>query len=152
MWSIWLILTGVFFILEMLTSGFFVFWLGIGSLLALLVSFITDSILIQCIVFVISSILLILSTKPLVNKFLNDNTTVVTNAYNIIGKTALVIDDINPIEGTGQIKVDGEIWSAKSSDGTYISKNSNVEICSIEGVKACVKLLPTNQLSNMTNI
>lgn len=151
MWHIWLIFAGVFFILEMMTAGFFVFWLGIGALLAMLVSLFTDNIIIQTSIFIVASSLLILFTNPLVNKFLGNKKNVSTNAFNIIGKKALVIEDINSIKGIGQIKLEGEVWSAKSIDGEFISKNSSVEIVSIEGVKACVKLVPTNQFSNMVN-
>ena len=50
MWVFWLIAAGVFFIIEMATIGFLVFWLGIGAILAMLTSFITDSILIQSLI------------------------------------------------------------------------------------------------------
>ena len=64
MWQIWLIAAGVFLILEMFTMGFLVFWLGIGSLLAMLVSFIApSSIILQTAVFVLSSGILIFATK-----------------------------------------------------------------------------------------
>ena len=139
MWYIWLIFAGVFFILEMVTTGFFIFWLGIGALLALIVSFFTNSILIQVAVFIISSIALIIATKPLVDKLLGNKKTIPTNAYTIIGKNALVIEEIDPLKSTGQIKIDGEVWSAKSLDNTVIPKDSNVEVHSIQGVKACVK-------------
>ncbi len=139
MWHIWLIFAGIFFILEMMTAGFFIFWLGIGSLIAMLISFFTDNVIIQTSVFIVSSGLLIFLTKPFVDKVLGNKKAVNTNAYNIIGKSALVIEEINSLKGTGQIKVDGEVWSAKSLNQEIITKDSNVVIQSIEGVKACVK-------------
>ena len=39
MWKIWLISSAVFFIIEMFTVGFLVFWFGVGALLAMIVSF-----------------------------------------------------------------------------------------------------------------
>ena len=54
MWLIWLIAAGIFFIVEIATVGFLIFWLGIGSLLAMIVSFFTDNIIIQTAVFVFS--------------------------------------------------------------------------------------------------
>ena len=68
MWQIWLIAAGIFFIGEIFTAGFLIFWLGFGALLAMLVSFFTSNIIIQMTVFVLSSGLLIFATKPLVNK------------------------------------------------------------------------------------
>ena len=57
-WQIWLIISGVCFIAEIATVGFLVFWFAVGALLALITSFITDSIIIQSAVFLISSTLL----------------------------------------------------------------------------------------------
>lgn len=139
MWIFWLIAAGIFFIIEMATIGFLVFWLGIGSLLAMVTSFITDSILIQVIVFVITSTLLLIFTRPLVNKFIKIPKEVKTNAYSIIGKKGIVVKAINNIEGDGQIKVDGEVWSAKSNEDEIIPKDTEIEIVDIDGVKAVVQ-------------
>ena len=140
MWQIWLIAAGVFFVLEIFTVGFLVFWLGIGCLLAMLVSFVTDSIIIQTTVFVISSGLLIFATKPLVKKFTKEDNTK-TNVYSIVGKKAIVIENIDWSTGTGQIKFDGQVWSARTEEQVNIEKGTEVEIEKIEGVKAFVKPL-----------
>ena len=145
MWVFWLIAAGIFFIIEMATIGFLVFWLGIGALLAMVTSFITDSILIQAIVFVVSSTLLLIFTRPLVNKFIKVHKETVTNAYSIIGKKAIVISKINNIEGNGQIKIDGDVWSAKSSTDEEIADKTEVEIVDIDGVKAVVKPVSLNK-------
>ena len=139
MWIFWLIAAGVFFIIEMATIGFLVFWLGIGALLAMVTSFATDSIIIQSVVFLISSTLLLVFTRPLVNKFIKVPKEVKTNAYSIIGKKGIVISKINNIEGNGQVKIDGDVWSAKSVDDTDIPKDTEIEIVEIDGVKAVVK-------------
>ena len=139
MWVFWLIAAGIFFIIEMATIGFLVFWLGIGALLAMVTSFITDSILIQALVFIITSTLLLIFTRPLVDKFIKVPKEVKTNAYSIIGKKVIVISKINNIEGTGQIKIDGDVWSAKSATDEDIPENTEVEIVEIDGVKAVVK-------------
>lgn len=137
MWQFWLITAGIFLIAEMFTMGFLVFWLGLGALLTMIVSFFTSNIIIQTTVFVISSTILIFATKPLVNKFSKKDTTP-TNVYSIVGKKALVIQDIDWANGTGQIKVNGEVWSAKTDEQINIPKDSEVQIERIEGVKAYV--------------
>lgn len=137
MWQLWLIVAGIFFILEMATVGFLVFWFGIGALLALVVSLFTDNIIVQTTVFVLSSGLLVFLTRPFINKFAKTEKTE-TNAFSIIGKTALVIEEINPVLGTGQIKVNGELWSAKTENEIVIDKDTQVKIQAIEGVKAVV--------------
>ncbi len=140
MWQIWLIAAGVFIIGEIITVGFLLFWLSIASLIAMVVSFFTSNVIIQMTVFVISSGLLIFATKPLVKKLAKKDS-VSTNVYSIIGKTAIVIEDIDWASGTGQIKCEGEVWSAKTDEQIDIPTGSEVEIVSIEGVKAYVKPL-----------
>lgn len=140
MWHIWLIIAGVCFIIEMITVGFLVFWFGIGALLTMIVSLIfPDNIILQTSVFVISSTLLIFLTKPLVNKLSKSDKKVATNAFSIIGKKGIVTQDINEAHGVGQIKVAGEVWSAKTSDGSTIEKGTQIEVRKIDGVKAVVE-------------
>lgn len=141
MWHFWLIAAGACFVLEIITVGFLMFWFGIGALIAMLVSLIVDNIIIQITVFIISSTLLLLFTKPLLNKFLV-NKTVTTNAFSIIGKRAIVTKEINSLNGTGQIKVGNEIWSAKcEAEDIIIPEGEEVEIIGIDGVKATVKII-----------
>ena len=137
MWQLWLIVAGIFFVMEIATVGFLIFWFGIGALFALLVSLFTDNIIIQTTVFVLSSGLLVFFTRPFVNKFAKTDK-VETNAFSIIGKTAIVIEEINPMLETGQIKINGETWSAKPEYETIIEKGTQVEIHAIDGVKAVV--------------
>ncbi len=139
MWQIWIVLAGVFFIIEMATVGFLVFWFGIGALIAMVVSFFTSNIAIQTSVFVISSTILLFFTRPFVDKFSKKEETLQTNAYSIIGKKGIVIKEINPISGEGQVKIGTEVWSAKSKDERKIEKGIEVEVTDIDGVKAVVK-------------
>ena len=137
MWAGWLIVAGICFVIEIYTIGFFVFWFGIGALITMLSSFFISNIFIQAMIFVISSSLLLFFTKPLSKKFIKENQTTSTNVYSIIGKDALVIENIDSINGEGKIKVNGEIWSAISD--TNIKKDTKVRVLSINGVKAKVE-------------
>lgn len=146
MWSFWLIVAGIFFIVEIATVGFLVFWLGIGSLLAMVTSFITDNILIQTVVFVVSSCILIPLTKPLADKFTGKKS-IPTNAYTLINKHGIVIQDINPIQGVGQVKVNGQIWSAKTEDESLVAKDTEIEVLRIDGVKLIVSPLKVDSVT-----
>ena len=134
MWQIWLIASGIFFICEIITVGFLVFWLGVGALIAMLVSFFTSNIIIQMSVFVVSSGLLIFATRPLVNK-ISKKDVVPTNVYSLIGKKAIVTESIDCTTGKGQIKFEGEVWSAKSKEQINIPAGSEVEIAFVKPLK-----------------
>lgn len=147
MWQIWLIIAGIFFIGEIATVGFLIFWFGIGALVAMVASIFTDNIIIQTTIFVISSTILIFATKPFVKKFVDVKKTN-TNAFSIIGKNALVIKEIDPIKSQGQVKINGEIWSAESDNNEVIPEGSEVEILQIRGVKTIVKAIKIAEKSN----
>ena len=137
MWQIWLIIAGVCLVIEIMTTGFLVFWLAIGALVSMIVSLFTDSILIQTAIFVISSAILIFATKPFVKKFAKTKD-VKTNAFSIIGQNGIVTKEIDSINAKGQVKIDGETWSAVGKDDMDIPKGTEVEVLEIKGVKAVV--------------
>lgn len=139
MWQFWVILSGIFFVIEAATIGFLVFWFGIGSLIAMISSLFTDSLAIQTTIFILSSTILLFFTRPFVNKLLPKNDENQTNAFSIIGKKGIVTKSIDPISGQGQVKIGTEVWSAKSIDNSKIEKGMEVEILDIDGVKAVVR-------------
>lgn len=138
MWQYWLIAAGIFFVGEMFTAGFLIFWLGIAALITMGVSFFVSNLIVQMTVFIIASVILIFATKPFVKKFINVKETK-TNAFSIIGKRALVIKNIDSVNENGQIKVNGETWTAIGENDDKIEKGTEVEVVSINGVKAVVK-------------
>ena len=138
MWKVWLIISGIFFVIEMFTVGFLFFWFSVSALITLVVSLFIDSVAIQITVFIVSSAILLFATKPFVSKFIKNDS---SNArlFSIEGKKGIVTKDIDSDHSVGLIKVNGETWSAKSSDGSYISQNTEVIVEKIDGVKAIVK-------------
>ena len=114
-----------------------IFWLGIGAIFAMCTSFFVDDVFVQTLVFVVSSIVLIFLTKPLISKYVDKDKMVSTNAYSVLGKKGIVTIPIDNLSGTGQVKVNGEVWSAKSN-GADIPAGTEVEIQKIDGVKLIV--------------
>ena len=142
MWYIWLIASGIFFAIEIATVGFLIFWLGIAALFAMIVSFFTSNVLIQTAVFVVVSSILLVFTRPLVNKYIikisDTKPGHLTNASSLIHKHGIVTSDINTIEGHGLVKVNNQVWSAKCEQEITIPEGTEVEVIKIEGVKLIV--------------
>ena len=138
-WFIWLVIAGVFTIVEIATVGFFIIWFGVAALLTAIFSlFMPEAFLVQVVVWAITSIFLVLFTKKFTDKVKPETTA--TNVYSIIGKRAVVTTAINNENGTGQIKVDGDVWSAKTENyDEVIEVGQHVEILKIDGVKVIVK-------------
>ena len=144
MWQFWLVLSGICLIIESFTLGFFVFWFSIGALFALIVSLFTTNIIIQSVVFIVSSTILLLLTKPLIKKIVKTPKTKSTNVYSIIGKEGIVLESIDNLNSTGKVKVSGELWSAISDSN--IEKGETIKVLSVNGVKLKVKKV--NEVSN----
>lgn len=139
MWYIWLIAAGVFFIMEIATVGFMIFWLGVAALIVCLVSLFTANIFVQMSIFVVLSALLLLCTRPFVEKFvIKKDEKVITNAYSIIGKEAIVTSSFDTSSKVGQIKIGSEKWTAKSVNDEILNEGDKVKIETIDGVKAIV--------------
>ena len=138
MWVVWLILCGVFLLIEIFTVSFLMFWPGIGAFLAFITSLLTTNEVIQIAVFVLSTTLMIIFMKPLVKKFFKNNDNTKMNNSSLIGKTGIVVKDIDTINSIGQVKVNGELWSAFTEDEN-IKSGSTVSVLAIEGVKLKVK-------------
>ena len=107
---------------------------GISALIA---AFCGAPIWLQSVLFVAVSGITLLITRPFVRKKLHTKT-IQTNADRYIGKKALVIAPIDNMAGTGQVKVMGSVWTARSADNNPIPKGADVSIQSIEGVKLIV--------------
>lgn len=106
----------------------------------MIVSFFTDNLVIQISAFLISSIILIFTTRKFVNLFLkHDKTNYVNSVNSYVGSTVKVTVDIVPLDNKGQVKIGGETWTAISENGETIPKDTEVIITNFSGVKAVVK-------------
>lgn len=128
----------VFLGVELLSYNLVTIWLAVSALLTgIYAYFFPGQLVVHLFLFLIFSIILIALTKPLVKKM--KIATEKTNADRLIGMEGIVLEEINPIEGTGQVKVAGQIWSAKPQNGV-IPKETSVIVKKIEGVKLVVEL------------
>ena len=96
-----------------------------GSLFAFGLSFITDSVMAQMVVFIVVSGTALAFTRPLVKKHIHKST-VPTNADMIIGKTALVTQPITA-DKKGRVTVDGQSWLAQSDVPLAVGEHVIVE-------------------------
>jgi len=135
---VWLFLTILFGALEAVTVQIVSIWFAGGSVCAMIAYALGASETVQVIVFVISSAILLLLTRPFVKK-MTKGQKVNTNADSLIGKTAVVTKKTDELGLSGEAKVAGSIWTICSSDGTPIEENEKVTVEKIEGVKLIVR-------------
>lgn len=126
-------------ILEGATAQLVSVWFLLGAIAAVIVSLFTPNIWIQIAVFIVVSAVSLAVTRPLVKK-ITENKKIRTNADGNVGRTAVVSIQIDNNAASGQVSVDGKIWTARSEDGSVIPKDALVVVKKIDGVKLIVAL------------
>ena len=134
-WVMWLVVVVLLAIIEASTVNLVSIWFVISGLVALIVSLFTEAFYIQFGVFVLLGIILLVITKPAMNKMLKEKETKL-NLERILGMEGIVTEEIEKNK-IGEVKVDGKLWSAVSD--VKIPVKSVVKAVSIEGVKLVVE-------------
>ena len=127
-------------ILEALTLALVSVWFVPGALISMILAFIPGVPLwVQIVVFLLTSLALMIFLRPITDKLLIGKK-VATNADAVIGEMAVVTEPINNLEAKGQVKVRGQIWTARAADknATY-EIGEIVNVVAIEGVKLICK-------------
>ena len=135
---VWAVAIVVFGVLEGMTTQLVSIWFVLGAIAALIASLCSASFALQVIIFVAVTVITLIATRPIVKKRINTKVEK-TNADRCIGESAVVTEEINNLEAKGQVKTDGKIWTARSSDGSIIPENTVVTVERIDGVKLIVK-------------
>lgn len=131
----WFIACLFLIFVEISTINLVSIWFAIGAFFSMVLAIFIDNLLLQLLVFITVSIIALLITKPVVNKF-KKNDVVPTNVDRVIGKRAEVIKKITPDE-YGEVKVLGAIWTATSD--TVLNISDKVIVKKIDGVKLVVE-------------
>ena len=134
---VWLVLTVVLLIAEAATVTVISLWFAAGALAATAVALTGGDIWIQCLVFAVVSAAALTALRPLVRKHLTPKLTA-TNIDSVIGSVGIVTVPIDNIAATGQIKLNGMEWTARSSSGESVPRGTRVTVDRIEGVKTFV--------------
>ncbi|MBI4238205.1 MAG: NfeD family protein [Deltaproteobacteria bacterium] len=136
-WIVWTIFAVVLFVAEMLTPGGFYFaCIGIGALLAALLSVLTTLWWGPWGIFLAASVILLIVSRPLAHR-LTQAGAKPSNVDALVGRRGRVTVAIEPDRGNGMVKIDGDIWRATASEA--IPAEHFVEVVAIEGTRAIVK-------------
>lgn len=136
-WIAWLALMVVFLVAEASSVSLVSIWFAVGSLGALIASVLNAPLWAQILVFLVLSGALLACLRPFVKKFIKPKVTA-TNTDSVIGSAGFVTEDIDNLSARGQVKLDGMFWSARSTSGNPIRKDTKITVDRIEGVKVFV--------------
>ena len=137
MFWIWMAAALIFLVIEVGVPGLVFVCFSAGSIGAgIYAQFKPDEYLIQTAIFAIITILLIPLTRRFAKK-ISLGTAPESNIDALVGQPAIVVKEIIPLEATGQVRIQGEIWSASAE--TNIPQGSKVTVCGVDGNKLIVR-------------
>ncbi|MDD6805490.1 MAG: NfeD family protein [Lachnospiraceae bacterium] len=135
----WLIVLVVLIATEIATMGLTTIWFAAGALVAAIISLLGGNVWWQVGIGLVVSLLLLFFTRPIAVKYFNRER-VRTNVESLVGRQAIVISEVNNLQGTGQVNISGQEWSARaSSDSVTYPVGSVVNVVAISGVKLIVE-------------
>ena len=135
----WLVLLIVLLGIEMATMGLTTIWFAGGALVAILVALLHAPIIVQIVLFFLVALVLLIFTRPVAVRYFNKDR-IRTNVESIVGKQAIVTEEIDNLQAKGKVTVNGQEWTARSVvAGKAIEAGAVVTVESVSGVKLMVR-------------
>ncbi len=131
MWMFWIAIIIFLSFIEAATVNLVSIWFIASALLSLILSFFPVSELWQFGAFVVVGVILMITTKPMLQKWITPKK-VKTNIDRVIGMQGVVTEEIKK-NTIGEVRVDGKRWSAISPQKLEVG--DTVIIDEIDGVK-----------------
>lgn len=134
---VWLAAVIILAVAEAATVGLVCIWFAGGALVALIASGVGAPLWLQITLFLVVSALLLALLRPMMRKVVMPKKTA-TNADRHLGQTALVTEEINNLQETGAVRLDGVIWTARAENDQVIPVGTVIKVLRMEGVKVYV--------------
>ncbi len=134
---VWVIILIAFGIIEGMTASMVSIWFCVGTVGALISLGFHATLGVQIGIFACLSVLSMALLRPFAKRILKTKTEN-TNADRILEAEAMVTEPISNRQETGQIRVNRQIWTARSAEDLDIPAGTQVKVLRIEGVKAIV--------------
>ncbi len=135
---LWLIACVVLVVIELGTVALTSVWFAGGALVAFIAALCHASWRWQLALFVIVSLVLLFTLRPIVIKYVKPKRTA-TNVDSLIGKDAEVLTEICNDREEGTVRLNGNEWTARSETGEVIPAGTMVTVTAVRGVRAFVR-------------
>ncbi len=140
LWQFWTVIAVICLILELTSGDFFIMCFAIGGAVAALVSPFSN-FYVQLAVFAVVSLVSIFTVRPVALKwFHRNNPDRVSNADALLGREGFVKETIEA-GGFGRVAIDGDVWKAKSADGSAVEVSAKVKVVNRESTIITVETI-----------
>jgi membrane protein implicated in regulation of membrane protease activity len=138
-WIIWLAVACILGIGEMHQGGFYLAPFAVGAALAAVTGLLGVGVLLSMLVFLVGTGIVFGTLRPIAQRHRRLPPAIRTGAAALVGRKAIVLERIANDEAVGCVKIDGEVWTARSFDeDQVIDPGERVEVVEIRGATALV--------------
>ena len=138
-WILWLIAAAIFGVGEMHSGGLYLLPFALGAALAAALSLAGVAVGLSAVAFIATSGIVVLALRPVARGHRQLPPRIRTGAAALVGRPAIVLERIANDEGVGCVRIDGEVWTARSyDDDEVIDVGDRVEVVEIRGATALV--------------
>ena len=132
---VWLFVIVAAIVLEASTVSLVSIWFVPSACISMILALCDVKLWIQLMVFFAVFLLLMVILRPVFKKNMGLKI-VPTNADTLIGMQAVVIEQIDNLHAKGQVKIRGQVWTARSANEKIVYEEDEVvTVVAIEGVK-----------------
>ena len=135
----WIAVIAAAIIIEVITDQLVSIWFVPGAIIATLLDYFDVGFVWQVLVVLILAAAGIVFAKTYLAKKL-DSRIIKTNVEAIIGERCVVTEKIDNYVGCGQVKIKGQIWSARGvEEDAIFEEGETLHVVAVEGVKVICK-------------
>jgi membrane protein implicated in regulation of membrane protease activity len=135
---LWLIAAVVLAVAEVLNLSFFLFPFAIGAAGAAVAELAGAGTPVAVVVFALLTAVSFGIVRPIAKRHVRTPPAIRTGTAALIGKPAVVLERIANDDASGTVRIEGEVWTARSYDDRTIEPGTRVEVIEIRGATALV--------------
>ncbi|CEA08138.1 hypothetical protein BN1051_01476 [Arthrobacter saudimassiliensis] len=137
-WAVWLVLFLGLAAVETLTLDLIFAMLSVGALAAMLGALFGAPLFLQVVIFCLVALLMILLVRPVALRHLKGGSAETrSNVDRLIGESAVALDTVGGSAGT--VRLAGEVWTARTADGSTVAAGTLMNVARIDGATAVVQ-------------
>lgn len=138
LWAIFIVLAVIFAVGEIATTSFFLAPFAISAALAAVADAAGAGVVASWAIFVVGGALLLTFVRPVARRHLYTPPQIRTGTAALQGAPGVVLERIVNDQGVGTVRINGEVWTARSYDEQPIEAGAKVQVVEIRGATALV--------------
>ena len=137
-WVIWLIAAVALAVGEIMSLSFFLAPFAAGAVVAMLLDLAGAPDAVNFAAFGAVTAASFAVFRPVAKRHLRQPAQLRTGTAALVGRPGIVLERIANDEGVGAVKIEGEVWTARSYDDAVIEAGKRVQVVEIQGATALV--------------